>query len=122
MQGWMVAVAVNGGIAVAAGAYAAHGLEALAGPQAAEWARTAATYQMWHALALLGTCATALPSSAALTVVRWAFLLGIVLFCGSLYLMAGGAPRLLGVVTPVGGFAFLVGWVALAVAAAHRRS
>ncbi len=116
----MAAAAANGGVAVAAGAYAAHGLEAWAGAQAAEWARTAASYQMWHALALLGTCAVAVPPTAALRLARAAFLLGILLFCGSLYLMAAGGPRWLGAVTPAGGLAFLTGWAGLALAALRR--
>jgi uncharacterized membrane protein YgdD (TMEM256/DUF423 family) len=106
VDGWLAVAAVNGLIAVGAGAWAAHGLEAAQGAQAAEWARTASTYQMWHALALLALWAGGWRSRG-----RWLFLAGIVLFSGSLYALALGGPRGLVYATPFGGLAFLLGWV-----------
>ena len=116
-DGWLAAAAVNGLIAVGAGAYAAHGLEAAHGAEAAEWVRTASTYQMWHALALLGLWAAGWHSRG-----RWLFLAGIVLFSGSLYGLALGGPRGLVYVTPFGGLSFLLGWAWLLARALGLRS
>ena len=76
-----------------------------------------------HALALL--CCGVLARNAAhgwLTAAGWAFVVGIFLFSGSLYLLSLGGPRFLGPVTPLGGLAFIVGWTALAVSAVSRRT
>lgn len=114
LGGWLAVAALNGGVAVAAGAYASHGLAA-AGEQAVDWARTASQYQMWHALAL---AALALAGGAArgraFALARWAFLLGTLLFCGSLYALAFGAPRGAAAGAPVGGAALMLGWAAVA--------
>jgi uncharacterized membrane protein YgdD (TMEM256/DUF423 family) len=88
-----------------------------AGVYPAEWMETASRYQMWHALALVGIAALSNAAVAQpwLRVAAWAFLAGIVLFSGSLYVMALTDFRAMGWVTPVGGAAFLIGWAALAV-------
>jgi uncharacterized membrane protein YgdD (TMEM256/DUF423 family) len=105
--------------AVLLGAFGAHALKArLAGDALALW-RTAVEYHFWHALGLLavGLAAAHLPASALL---RWSgalMLAGIVLFSGSLYLLALGGARWLGMVTPAGGVAFLAAWALLAAAA-----
>ena len=112
---WLVAAAVNGFLAVACGAFAAHGLADHLEPHALQIFETAARYHMYHALAI---------GLAALTqrgMAQWAaglFLAGIVLFSGSLYLLALTAWHPLAFLTPIGGVAFLCGWAALAVAAA----
>lgn len=114
---WIAVAAVNGAIAVAAGAYAAHGMKVAAGVYPADWMETASRYQMWHALALLAV-ALLLREAAAqpwLRVAAWAFLIGILLFSGSLYVMALTDFRAAGWVTPIGGAAFLIGWAALAI-------
>ena len=115
--------ALNGFLAVALGAFGAHGLRSrLAGladgAERLDWWRTAATYHLAHALAL-GLVAVLVARSAgtALSVAGYAFLAGIALFSGSLYVMVLSGVRALGAVTPVGGLAFLVGWAALAWAA-----
>lgn len=105
---WLAVTAINGLIAVGAGALAAHGLEASRGAEAAELARTASQYQMWHALALLFLWVRGRAGTTA-----WLFLAGIALFSGSLYGLAFGGPRNLAYVTPFGGLAFLAGWAAL---------
>ena len=117
VDGWLAVAAVNGLIAVGAGAYAAHGLEAAQGAQAAEWMRTASTYHMWHALALLALWAAGWRSRG-----RWLFLAGIVLFSGSLYALALGGPHGLVYVTPFGGLALLLGWAWLVARALGLRS
>ena len=113
--------AVLGFLAVGLGAFGAHGLarrfDGLAdGAQRLEWWKTAAHYHLTHALALaLG--AGLLGETRAGRVACLAFLGGVVLFSGSLYVMTLSGARWLGAVTPVGGLSLLVGWAALAWAA-----
>jgi uncharacterized membrane protein YgdD (TMEM256/DUF423 family) len=120
---WIILGAANAFIAVAAGAFAAHGLRARLEPRMLEVFETAARYQMYHALALLavGWLAARAPSPAV-TAAGWCFLAGIVLFSGSLYLLStiGGLGRL-GMITPIGGTLFLTGWVLVMIAAAGMR-
>ena len=110
---WMMLAAVSGFVSVAAGAFAAHGLSG----QSAEVMRTGATYEFMHALATIA-CASFMQVGAKKA--RFApalFLSGSVLFSGSLYALALGAPRLTGIVTPFGGLLFLAGWAILVWAA-----
>ena len=103
-------------LAVAIGAFAAHGLKSVLSPYALGLVETAARYQMYHALAMLLAGVLAM---SPLTVPRWlrvsalAFGIGIVVFCGSLYALALSGVGLWGAVTPIGGIAFIVGWAAL---------
>ena len=112
----LLAAALAGASAVALGAFGAHALrDALDERALAVW-RTAVDYQFWHALALLGVGVLAQTRpSGALSLAAIALVIGLVLFCGSLYALALGAPRLLGAITPLGGLAFIVGWLALSV-------
>ncbi len=113
--------ALHGLIAVAAGAFAAHHLRDRLDPAMLEVFRLAARYQMYHALALLGTAAlSAQHRSRRLTASVWALHLGILLFSGSLYAMAVSGVRAFGWVTPFGGASLLVGW-ALLMASTWRR-
>ncbi len=108
-----IAACVFAGTAVLAGAFGAHALRDRLGPEAMAIWHTAVDYQFWHALALLGIASLAQSEDPSL---RWAlrsFVAGIVLFSGSLYALAFGAPRLTGLLTPVGGLAFVAGWVCL---------
>lgn len=119
MRLWLVIAAVNGALAVAAGAFGAHALQGRLDAHAMQVFETGARYQMYHALAI-GLAAFASRSAAASTVANAAsalFLAGIVLFCGSLYLLALTGTKALGIVTPFGGLSFLAGWAALAWAA-----
>jgi uncharacterized membrane protein YgdD (TMEM256/DUF423 family) len=115
---WVRVGAISGAIAVAAGAFGAHGLRGKIETKALDVFQTAVTYQMFHALALLavGLLAAARPGTAA-SVAGVMFLVGTLLFSGSLYGWALGGPRWLVYLTPVGGLAFILGWIALAVAA-----
>lgn len=117
---FLVLGAVLAGVAVAAGAFGAHGLRARLEPRLLEVFETAARYQMYHALALLavGLLAERRPSRAA-SAAGWLFVAGIALFSGSLYALALTGIGWLGAITPLGGVAFLAGWTALAVAAAR---
>ena len=117
---WLRVGAISGFLAVAAGAFAAHVLKERLEGRALDHFETAARYQMYHALALVavGLVAAARPGgAAAVAVAGWAFLVGTVLFSGSLYALALSGQRWLGAITPFGGVGFLVGWVALALAA-----
>jgi uncharacterized membrane protein YgdD (TMEM256/DUF423 family) len=105
-------VGVAGASAVVLGAFGAHALRGVLDPQSTELWHTAVSYHFWHALAL-SLAVFAAEGRGGRLAVR-AFALGIVLFSGSLYALALGAPRLVGVITPLGGLAFIVGWVALA--------
>ena len=117
----LAAAALSGAAAVVAGAFGAHALRASLDAEALAVWRTAVEYQFWHALALLGVGAIArAESSAALKGATAAFAVGIVLFCGSLYLLVLGAPRWIGAVTPIGGVGLIVGWISLAVYAFRR--
>jgi len=102
-------------LAVALGAFGAHALKARLTPDLQAVWQTAVQYHAWHALALLatGVLLVARPD-ARVGLAAWLFVAGIVLFSGSLYAMALTGARGLGAVTPVGGFAFLVGWLAFA--------
>ena len=114
---WTSLAAISGFIAVAAGAFAAHGMR---DPTAKELLRTGSTYELTHALAVLACAALVAGMPRARFAPAW-FLAGALLFSGSLYALALGAPRIVGVITPFGGLAFLVGWGVLAWAAATAR-
>jgi uncharacterized membrane protein YgdD (TMEM256/DUF423 family) len=110
---WIAVAAALGALGVALGAFGAHGLAARVSPEAlASW-RTAVQYHLVHAVALLalGLHASATGRSAPLPAAL--FTAGVVLFSGSIYLLVLGGPRWLGPVTPVGGLAFVAGWLAL---------
>ena len=103
-------------VAVALGAFGAHALKArLPADMLAVW-QTAVQYHGWHALALIavGLLLLALPGRAGFGFAGWLFVAGIVLFSGSLYALALTGVKELGAVTPVGGLAFLAGWLVLA--------
>ncbi|MGH7896072.1 MAG: DUF423 domain-containing protein [Candidatus Binatia bacterium] len=110
--------ALLAGLAVAAGAFGAHGLRNRLTPEMLAVFETAVRYQMYHALALLAVAWATVrwPGSAAPTA-GWLFVAGIVVFSGSLYGFALTGVRWLGAVTPFGGLAFLAGWAVLARAA-----
>ena len=114
---WLVVAAVNGFLAVAAGAFATHGLHDRMDPHALAIFEMGARYQMYHALAM-GLAALASRNSAARLACMF-FLAGIILFSGSLYLLPLTGARAFGYVTPFGGLAFLLGWMALAWSAAR---
>jgi uncharacterized membrane protein YgdD (TMEM256/DUF423 family) len=101
-------------LAVAAGAFGVHGLRGRLAPDMLDVFETAARYQMYHALALFAVAgASARGPAAPSTAAGWLFVAGIVLFCGSLYVLSLSGTRWLGAVTPLGGLAFLAGWLAL---------
>ena len=113
-RSWMTLAALSGFIAVAVGAFAAHGV---ADPMAKDLLKTGATYGFMHTMATFA-CATFMQVGAQRARFAPAFFLsGVVLFSGSLYALAFGAPRWVGAITPLGGLLFLTGWLILAWAA-----
>jgi uncharacterized membrane protein YgdD (TMEM256/DUF423 family) len=107
-NGLIALAAISGAVAVAAGAFGAHG----ASGKAVSWLKTGSEYQLIHAIAAM--CALSLPRGRLAALLM---LLGAALFAGSLYAMALGAPHSWGIVTPVGGAGLILGWVVLAFAA-----
>ena len=107
--------AVSAALAVGLGAFAAHGLRGRLGPDALATFETGARYHMYHALGLLAVAwATSRWPGGATAAAGWLFVAGTVLFSGSLYVLSVTGLRWLGAVTPLGGLAFILGWLALA--------
>lgn len=120
---WWLGVAISGALAVMLGAFAAHGLQGQLPARLLAVFETGVRYQMWHTLAMLGVLAwrTALPvPGQRLTLALWG--LGIVLFSGSLYALALSGIGRLGMITPLGGVAFIAGWLALGYSALRAQS
>jgi uncharacterized membrane protein YgdD (TMEM256/DUF423 family) len=121
-KGWIVVAALSGAISVAAGAFAAHGLDLSteAGRKAREWLQTGSHYQIVHAFAILAVVVlarSAMLNGRVAVVAQCLFLAGSVLFPGALYALAFGAPRWMGAIAPIGGAAFILGWLSLGLAA-----
>jgi uncharacterized membrane protein YgdD (TMEM256/DUF423 family) len=104
-------------LATIIGALGAHALKARLSIDRYEVLQTAVHYQFFHALGLmgLGLLSERMPR-AWLMVAGWLLIIGVTLFCGSLYLLLAGAPRWLGVLTPIGGVALIAGWCVCALA------
>jgi uncharacterized membrane protein YgdD (TMEM256/DUF423 family) len=119
---FLVLGAVLAGIGVAAGAFGAHGLRARLSADLLAAFETGVRYHLIHALALLAVAwvETRWPSPAV-GLAGWLFVAGILLFSGSLYLLALGSPRAVGMITPVGGLAFIAGWGAMAIGVLQGR-
>jgi uncharacterized membrane protein YgdD (TMEM256/DUF423 family) len=109
--------ALSAGLSVAAGAFGAHALKERLSPDLLAIFETGARYEMYHALGLVAAAWAADRAPAAAAWAGWLFVAGTVLFSGSLYALALTGVRALGAVTPLGGVAFIAGWIALAVAA-----
>ena len=112
---WIAISAINLALAVMLGAFGAHGLKAHATEVQLAWWQTATDYFFYHALGLLTLAILTrvipqLPIKASFLLIQ----IGIVFFCGSLYVMALGLPRILGAITPIGGALMIAGWLLLA--------
>ena len=116
---FLAIAAAFGGISVILGAFASHALKDKLSDRALEIWETGTKYQMYHALALIlvALLLSRLPGSTPLVVAGYSFIAGIVLFSGSLYALSLSGIKILGAVTPLGGVAFITGWIALAIAA-----
>lgn len=110
----MLLAIMNGFLAVALGAFGAHGLEGKITEKALKIWEKAVQYQMFHTVALFVTAfVVAKYQMTAITTAGWFFLAGIILFSGSLYVYATTGVKGFAMITPVGGVAFLLGWILL---------
>lgn len=116
---FLLPAALLGMLGVALGAFGAHGLKSMLNDYQLDIYKTAVHYQMWHALQL-GLIAV-LPDRKQLCWAGWCSIAGIGLFSGSLYLLAITGVRWLGMITPLGGLAFLSAWGLLAYAAYQQQ-
>lgn len=114
MLNWIGIAAINMAIAVALGAFGAHGLKNMVSAQQLEWWQTATLYWFVHALGLLLVGILIRLKSTTQTT-AWLLQIGILIFAGSLYAMTLGAPRWFGAITPIGGVLMITGWLWLAV-------
>lgn len=120
-SGLLLTAAVLGFLGVALGAFGAHGLKNLlesTGKQAL-W-ETAVSYQFWHVLAILALAMSAGGAEKILVRAGQFFTVGVLIFSGTLYIMALGGPTWLGAITPIGGTCLLIGWGILIYYAAKR--
>jgi len=116
MLNWIGIAAVNMAIAVALGAFGAHGLEGRVSIQQLEWWHTATLYLFVHALGLL-LVGLLIRLKYITQTTAWLLQIGIIIFAGSLYAMTLGAPRWFGAITPIGGVLMIAGWLWLATSA-----
>lgn len=121
-QFFLAIAAIFGGLSVGAGAFGAHALKEKLTERSLEIFETGARYQMYHALALLLVAVLIKISSEqfpqpVLVAAGWNFIIGILIFSGSLYVLSFTGIKTIGAITPLGGAAFIAGWGALAIAA-----
>ncbi|MER1973235.1 MAG: DUF423 domain-containing protein [Psychrobacter alimentarius] len=114
MINWIGIAAINMAIAVALGAFGAHGLKSLVSTQQLEWWHTATLYLFVHALGLL-LVGLLIQLKYISHTTAWLLQIGVIIFAGSLYAMTLGAPRWFGAITPIGGILMIAGWLWLAV-------
>jgi uncharacterized membrane protein YgdD (TMEM256/DUF423 family) len=114
---FVVVGALSAGLAVGLGAFAAHGLRGRLSAEMLAVFETGVRYHLYHALGLLAVAWALGRGLGGAALAGWLFVAGTVLFSGSLYVLSLSGVRGLGAVTPLGGAAFLAGWLALAVAA-----
>jgi uncharacterized membrane protein YgdD (TMEM256/DUF423 family) len=123
-QIFLTIAAIFGGLSVAAGAFGAHALREKVSERTLEIFETGARYQMYHALALLlvAILISRLETPhTTLLVSGWLFIIGVVIFSGSLYAITFSGIKSLGAIAPLGGIALMAGWGALAIAAATTK-
>ena len=114
MLNWISIAALNLAIAVALGAFGAHGLKAIVSSQQLEWWQTATLYWFIHGLGLL-LVGILIRLNYTTQTTAWLLQIGVIIFAGSLYAMTLGAPRWFGAITPIGGLLMIAGWLWLAV-------
>lgn len=107
--------AIFAALGVVFGAFGAHALRLTLSPDDLATFETGVRYQMYHALGLIAVAwATTQWESTTVTLAGWAFVVGILIFAGSLYLLVLSGQRWLGAITPIGGVALIAGWILLA--------
>lgn len=114
MLNWISIAAINMAIAVALGAFGAHGLKNSVSIQQLEWWQTATLYWFIHGLGLL-LVGVLIRLNYTTQTTAWLLQIGALIFAGSLYAMTLGAPRWFGAITPIGGVLMIAGWLWLAV-------
>lgn len=119
MKTFIILGAINAFLSVALGAFGAHGLEGKLEPKYIDIWEKAVKYQMFHAtgLFIVGILLGKFPASSLLSWSGWLMFIGIVLFAGSLYILAVTQISVLGAITPLGGVSFLAAWALIVVAA-----
>ncbi|MEQ2528769.1 DUF423 domain-containing protein [Robertmurraya yapensis] len=119
MKTFIILGAINAFLAVALGAFGAHGLEGKLEPKYLDIWEKAVKYQMFHAtgLFIVAILLGKYPASALLSWSGWLLFIGIILFAGSLYILAVTQISILGAITPLGGVSFLVAWILIIIAA-----
>ncbi|KYC92959.1 DUF423 domain-containing protein [Heyndrickxia sporothermodurans] len=120
MKAFIIIGAINAFLAVALGAFGAHGLEDKLEPKYLDIWKTGVTYQMFHALGILAIGILAgyiQQGSSLITWSGWLMFIGIIFFSGSLYVLSVTKIGILGAITPIGGVAFLAAWILVVVAA-----
>ena len=112
---WLILGAIGAALAVIAGAYGAYILELLVSENTMITFRKAVRYEMYHSLALIFVALFSSQTQVkAVNIAGWCFLIGILTFSGSLYLLVFTGLEWLGAITPIGGFVFVFGWISLA--------
>ena len=116
---FFVLAALLGALSVALGAFGAHALESRISADLIQTFETAVRYQFFHVFALFAVvmAISRWPQSSLAPIAGWLFIAGIVIFSGSLYLLVATGIRTLGAITPLGGVAFIAGWICLALVA-----
>ena len=119
LRTFFVLASLLGGLGVALGAFGAHALAARVPTDLLTTYETGVRYQMYHVFALFAVvlAMTRWPDSNLPAIAGWLFVAGIVIFSGSLYVLVFSGQRWLGAITPIGGVAFIAGWILLAVVA-----
>jgi uncharacterized membrane protein YgdD (TMEM256/DUF423 family) len=108
---WLISAAISGFLCVALGAFGAHSLKNILDEYGKSIYEKAVFYQMFHTIALFAVGVVQhFDKETSFSVAGWGFFAGIILFSGSLYLLAITGIRWLGAITPIGGVAFLFGW------------
>jgi len=110
-------------VGVGLGAFGAHGLKSVLNPELLTVYQTGVTYQMWHALGLMGISLVhqQSPESKLINWAGWLMFIGIILFSGSLYLLAILNLKWIGIITPIGGVSFIMAWVLIAIFATKKQ-
>jgi uncharacterized membrane protein YgdD (TMEM256/DUF423 family) len=119
MKVFIIIGAINAFLAVALGAFGAHGLADKLGPKYLEIWKTGVTYQMFHATGILviALLLGKVASSSLFTWSGWLMFIGIIFFSGSLYILSVTKVGILGAITPIGGVCFLAAWILMIVGA-----
>ncbi|TLS36734.1 DUF423 domain-containing protein [Pseudalkalibacillus caeni] len=119
MKIFLILGSLNACVAVALGAFGAHGLEGKLSEKMLSTYETGVKYHMYHSLGLIGIALIAdrLGNSGLINWAGWLMFIGIILFSGSLYVLSNTGIKILGAITPLGGVAFLAAWILVAVAA-----